>query len=178
MIPWEGPLFNILRPQILLVSPSHKYFSNFTQGEKEMLRKLNYFEIFGMKPKFNLNLSKLKDTYYTLSKRYHPDSGSKDDNFQVLSSAYSTLKNDLKRASYLNEIRGIKNSRERWNDVGFLSGVMEMEEKISNGREHLSDLKKKIEKKIEECKKNYDKNEYLNRWKYYDRLVKRIKKLE
>ncbi len=68
----------------------------------------NYFELFGLKPKFDINVDDLTDRYLRLQSSSHPDCyhdvGSKRDiqsNAILINEAYQTLKSPLRRAEYL-----------------------------------------------------------------------------
>ena len=79
---------------------------------KELLLK-NCFEVFTIKPKFNLDLSELNTKLHQLQKKYHPDNWINNDlAVQALgvsahiNSCYTNLKKPLSRAISLLEING------------------------------------------------------------------------
>ncbi|KAF7682922.1 Co-chaperone protein HscB like protein [Astathelohania contejeani] len=144
----------------------------------------NYFEIFGLQPVFNIDVSDLKTKYYKISKLLHPDIKKHDDHlhmplsFETVKKGYETLKNDYTRAKYLNiiEKKNAGTSKTLSND--FLSEILELEDKIikCDENEKLKDIKRKLEIRIGDCKSNYKNIEYLNKWKYYERLLKLLNK--
>ncbi len=76
----------------------------------------NYFELFGLKPIFNLDLAALEGNYRKIQSESHPDrfvAASGAEKLQSLQTAtlaneaYQTLKNPANRAKYLLELQGI-----------------------------------------------------------------------
>ncbi|ADM11063.1 HscB-like chaperone [Encephalitozoon intestinalis ATCC 50506] len=133
-----------------------------------------YFDIFGLKPSFAIDQNVLKERYYKMSRKFHPDKASpsgEDISMEEINKAYDTLKNDLSRARYLNNPGNI--------DVGkeFLIDVLDYEQAISNAKnnEDRNRIKEDLEKKIDQCKRN-PSGEYLARWGYYARLMKMLNK--
>jgi len=77
---------------------------------------LNYFELFGLKPLFNIELAILESNYRKLQSEAHPDRFVTASPAEKLSSmqqatlaneAYQCLKNPASRAQYLLELHGI-----------------------------------------------------------------------
>lgn len=134
----------------------------------KMLPSKPYFKIFNLKPIYNINKDELKKSFYKLSKVYHPDTSSSD-NFHLLNSAYRTLNNDLLRAKYLTN---------RTVDVGtdFLIELLGMEEEVDRARnlEELDSIKKKTRKNIQQCMSNWNNSEYVAKWVYFERLMRKI----
>tara|TARA_R110000744_G_scaffold196612_1_gene315925 strand:- start:3977 stop:4504 length:528 start_codon:yes stop_codon:yes gene_type:complete len=104
---------------------------------------VNYFELFGLESQFTLDLANLSTIYQTLQKKVHPDrfahASSQDQMLAVkkstlINDAYQTLKNPLKRAQYLLELRGVNMPSEQtsFGDVGFLMRQMELREMLDD----------------------------------------------
>jgi molecular chaperone HscB len=75
----------------------------------------DYFSVFGLKPKLNLDLPALEAEFHRLSRRLHPDrfarSGEKEklwslEDTALLNDAYRTLKDPLRRTEYLLKLLG------------------------------------------------------------------------
>lgn len=76
----------------------------------------NYFELFGLKPIFNLDLAVLEGNYRKIQSESHPDrfvTASGAEKLQSMQTAtlaneaYQTLKNPANRAKYILELQGI-----------------------------------------------------------------------
>lgn len=102
---------------------------------------LNYFEVFAMKPDFEVDLQTLDDAYLQLVKRLHPDRfAAQEPSVQRMAvqaaaqvnSAYQTLKQPLSRAQYLLQLNGI-NPNDETNtsmDMDFLMQQMSWRERM------------------------------------------------
>jgi molecular chaperone HscB len=78
---------------------------------------LNYFELFGLKPIFNIDLATLESNFRKIQSESHPDRFAIASAAEKLSAmqqatlaneAYQRLKNPANRAQYLLELQGIK----------------------------------------------------------------------
>ena len=76
---------------------------------------MNYFELLGLSPAFNLDLQALESAYFTQQRLYHPDRfvGKLPAERQAalhrsvdINKAYETLKNPFSRAQYLLHLQG------------------------------------------------------------------------
>ena len=76
----------------------------------------NYFELFCLEEKFNIDKEQLENNYQAQIIKFHPDKfticSEKDkinsqQNTSLLNSAFSVLSSNLKRATYLLELKGI-----------------------------------------------------------------------
>lgn len=76
----------------------------------------NYFELLGLSPAFELDLSSLEAAYFTAQRQFHPDRfvgkpaverAQAMQRSADINNAYETLKNPLKRAQYLLHLKGI-----------------------------------------------------------------------
>ena len=77
---------------------------------------VDYFTFFGLPPKLSLDVKKLEDNFYELSRKLHPDvnarGGSQEQEWSVeqssmLNDAYRTLRDPIKRTEYLLHLEGI-----------------------------------------------------------------------
>ena len=104
---------------------------------------MNYFQLFALESQFEIDLANLSTIYQTLQKKVHPDrfahASSQDKMLAVkkstlINDAYQTLKNPLKRAQYLLELRGINMPSEQtsFGDVSFLMRQMELREMLDD----------------------------------------------
>jgi molecular chaperone HscB len=75
----------------------------------------NYFKVFGLEPRLNLDLSALEDEFHRLSRKVHPDrfarAGENERQWSLadtalLNDAYRTLKDPLRRTEYLLKLEG------------------------------------------------------------------------
>ncbi len=104
---------------------------------------MNYFQLFGLESQFEIDLANLSTIYQTLQKKVHPDrfvhASSQDQMLAVkkstlINDAYQTLKNPLKRAQYILELRGVNMPSEQtsFGDVSFLMRQMELREMLDD----------------------------------------------
>lgn len=103
---------------------------------------MNYFQLFGLEIQFTIDLTRLSTLYQTLQKKVHPDrfahASSQEQMLAVkkstlINDAYQTLKNPLKRAQYLLELRGVDMPSEQasFGDISFLMRQMELREMLA-----------------------------------------------
>src|SRR5882762_3088254 len=78
---------------------------------------VNYFSFFGLPRKLNLDMSRLEQDFYQLSRKLHPDLNARADKREQewsleqssrLNDAYRTLKDPIKRTQYLLQIEGVQ----------------------------------------------------------------------
>ncbi|WNC71405.1 co-chaperone HscB [Thalassotalea psychrophila] len=111
---------------------------------------MNYYQLFGLDAKFNLDLSELSVTYQTLQKAVHPDrfahSSSQEQLLAVqksaeINDAFQTLKQPILRGEYLLKLRGteLPLEQESFGDVSFLMEQMELREMLGDIA-HASDV--------------------------------------
>lgn len=136
-----------------------------------------YFDIFGIEPSFAIDQGVLKERYFEVSKKHHPDrprAASADDKTTIeeINKAYGVLKDDLSRARYLS------NTPRFDVDKKFLMDVLDYEEAISATRsdEEQRKIKDDLQGKISQCKKHHLDREYLTKWGYYERLMEMLDK--
>lgn len=101
---------------------------------------MNYFDFYDMPVGFNPDLKKVKQQFYALSKKYHPDfyigqSQEKQDEALELSTlnnrAYQVLSNQQKLVPYVLELKGQLPDDENYSlPQSFLMEMMELNEAI------------------------------------------------
>ena len=103
----------------------------------------DYFELFDLISDFIIDKQRLEKNYQSLLSQYHPDkfiNATEIEKIQSLSktatinTAYQTLKDDLKRASYLLELAGINAFDEKNTQMNadFLMTQIELQEQLEN----------------------------------------------
>ncbi|WOH37381.1 co-chaperone HscB [Thalassotalea fonticola] len=104
---------------------------------------MNYYQLFGLEAKFNLDLTELSATYQALQKTVHPDrfahSSSQEQLLAVqksaeINDAFQTLKQPILRGEYLLKLRGteLPLEQESFGDVSFLMEQMELREMLGD----------------------------------------------
>lgn len=127
---------------------------------------MNYFSLFGIEEHFNVNLSQLSITFQTLQKTAHPDNfahaSSQEQLLAVqksaeINDAYQTLKQPLKRAEYMLNLRAVDMPSEQasFQDTMFLMRQMELREMLEDVK-HASDIDAAIFSANEELDVEYD----------------------
>jgi molecular chaperone HscB len=90
-------------------------------GKVQATTEANYFEVFGLSLQLQLDVAKLEEEFYRLSRRLHPDlfaraSGKEQqwslENTSLLNDAYRTLKDPIKRTTYLLKLEGAEIAEE------------------------------------------------------------------
>ncbi len=117
----------------------------------------NYFDVFGLLPAYELDLSALTQAYRELQKQYHPDRFAGQDAAAQreavqwaahINSGFEMLKDDVQRARYLLELAGHPVAMEKAtvSDADFLMGQMELREELeeAEGFEQLEALKAEV----------------------------------
>ncbi len=106
----------------------------------------NYFELFGLPVRFELDTAELQHRYRALQRAAHPDrhAGASDrerrlamEQAALINAAYQTLKSPLARARYLLELEGVRfdDERDTHLDPAFLVEQMELREALAAARE-------------------------------------------
>ena len=120
----------------------------------------NYFELFNLPEKFQLDLEMLQENYRAIQKKIHPDRfATSSENEQVqsmitstqINDAYQTLKSPIKRAKYILSLH--KSVEKITLPSDFLMQQMEWEEHleaIEKNNSELVQFKLTINKKYEE----------------------------
>lgn len=127
-----------------------------------MLKKAKeYFDLFGIPLRYEINKDILKQKYYSLVKNTHPDLNleQNESSASYINRAYQIMNDDYMRAKLFTVP-----SQEL--SPGFLSKCLLIEEKLNEG----TDMTSKIDNQIEKCKKRYDKPKWITKWAYFKRL--------
>lgn len=94
-------------------------------GKVQPVSQANYFEVFGLSRKLNIDLKQMEKDFYRLSRKLHPDiyaraSAEEQEwsltNTSLLNDAYRTLKDPIKRTEYLLRLEGVKLEEENRQD--------------------------------------------------------------
>lgn len=152
---------------------------------------MNYFELFNLEKKFDINLDDLDKNYFMMQKKFHPDQQDKSQNIYnsvLLNDAYKIIKDDYLRSCYLLDIQNnenylieeefleeILNFNEILNDLSVSEELSAFKNSIENARNEILEKLSFFHnnKNIEHAKK------YTIKLKYYDQLLLNIdKKLE
>ena len=112
-----------------------------TIGQSTAVQTMNYFELFGLSPQFELDSQALAETYRGLQMQFHPDKFAAHPERERLQAvqgsarindAYTTLKLPLSRAEYLLSLQGVELNAEQQTlkDPLFLMQQMEWREQL------------------------------------------------
>ena len=102
----------------------------------------NYFELFNMEVKTNIDHKNLDQKYNTYQKQFHPDNFVNSTNYEkklslkyisYINEAYKTLKNDYFRGVYLLKLEG-HDIQDNSLDNEFLLDQMDLREKIDEAK--------------------------------------------
>lgn len=81
---------------------------------------MNYFEVFGLKPTYAIDLDALETQYHHLQKKWHPDlfpagvmAQKAEDKFQEITTAFLTLHCNIARAEYLLRLFGYTHEQQQ-----------------------------------------------------------------
>src|SRR5262245_55522478 len=136
-------------------------FGTAAQHEKNPNRIMNYFEVFGLPKRLNLDLKELERTFHELSRKYHPDfftTAAAEDRQRALqmtatlNDAYRTLRHPVRRVEYLVGIEGFKPDGSKV-PKSFLMEIFEINEQLEEvktgtvGKEQLAALRREIEER-------------------------------
>jgi len=126
----------------------------------------NYFQLFELAERFELDLNELGETYRQLQSEHHPDrfaSADEKDKLQavqftsLINQAYDTLKSPMKRAAYLLSLQGIDPEQVDQSDLGMelLMEQMQLRESLDelpqdeSALPELEELKKEVVEKMQ-----------------------------
>jgi molecular chaperone HscB len=122
---------------------------------------MNYFDVFDLPKRLNLDLKHLERTFHELSRKYHPDyftTASADDRLRALqmtatlNDAYRTLRHPVRRVEYLVEIEGFKPDGSKV-PKSFLMEIFEINEELEEvkagraSKEKVANLRREIEER-------------------------------
>ena len=103
----------------------------------------NYFELFGLPPRFTVDLPDLASRYRDLQKKFHPDKFARSTDSErrmasqmaaQINAAYQSLKSPLERGRYLLTLAGIglDDEKDTQMDPSFLMEQMELREQLAS----------------------------------------------
>jgi len=122
---------------------------------------VNYFEVFGLPRRLNIDLPALEKTFHELSRKCHPDYFStapaeeKQQALRVaalLNDAYRTLRHPIRRIEYLVNLEGFKPDGSKV-PKSFLMEIFEINEQMEEvksggaGKEQIDALRREIERR-------------------------------
>lgn len=152
----------------------------------------NYFDIFLLSPKAEIDLEDLEKKYLTFQQQFHPDNSSTADIEKsiLVNEAYEVLKNPLRRTTHILQLNGIdieNDSTAPKVDSKTLLEILEIREKISESSfDEIEILKKDLNSKIKsllnETALKLDIQDFTTatqiviRAKYFDKTLKDLKK--
>lgn len=169
---------------------------------------MNYFQLFGLEAKFQIDLSELSATYQALQKTVHPDrfahSSAQEQMLAVqksakINDAFQTLKQPISRGEYLLTQRGCELPSEQasFADVSFLMAQMELREMlaeisdandpdaaIADAQKTLDEESKQLWTQVEHqleantSEQNVAAGETLRKLKFYHKLQIELERIE
>ena len=139
---------------------------------------MNYFELLGSSPSFDLNLKTLESAYFAAQRQYHPDRfvgkppeerAAAAQRSADINKAYETLKTPLKRAQYLLYLQGITVGTEADSikpSEALLMETMEWRERIAEAKDKdlLNGLHGELEKLMSRSVKVIANNHMFAQW--------------
>ena len=116
-------------------------------GKVQAPRDANYFGIFGLPQKLDLDVLALEKQFYRYSRKLHPDVHARASQQEqewslaqasLLNDAYRTLKNPLERTRYLLKLEGVQFEEARGSKVpaDLLEEVFELNMQLEELRQH------------------------------------------
>ncbi len=140
---------------------------------------MDYFELFGIEETLNPDLKNLENKFFELSKKYHPDRVGGDEEMSgTVNMGYGTLKDRRLLAEYLFKKNGIPEDKK--------NVPLELSEEYFDAEDDIQKnaLKSKIEKIVEETKKQIDQikitelTKLREKYTYLNYLESMIRNLE
>jgi len=125
---------------------------------------MNYFEVFGLPKRLNLDLKELERTFHELSRKSHPDyftnapSADRQRALQMtatLNDAYRTLRHPVRRVEHLLAVEGFKPDGSKV-PKSFLMEVFEINEQLEEvksgaaNKDQIEALRREIESRAQE----------------------------
>jgi molecular chaperone HscB len=149
----------------------------------------NHFELFGLPPRFGLDLSKLEPAYRDIQSRVHPDKFSQASDTERRASmqastqvneAYRTLKNPLARARYLLTLQQVDVQSESNTAMPpeFLLEQMQWREAVEEAADQPDELARLASRLGREMQEHYSQLEHnLDRESDYAHAADAVRKL-
>jgi len=166
------------------------------QNPETSFNKLNYFQVLNLPEKFEIDKKKLEQEFKHMQMYFHPDKvntkppGAQsyaDEYSSTLNEAYSTLKNDFQRATYILELHGHKlEEGNRMDDFEFMEEILEKRMAIeeSEDPQEISEYKSANDQIIENFKQDVaqklENKEYadalklIEKYQYFNRIDQAI----
>ena len=103
---------------------------------------MNYFDLFGLGARFDLDLASVEKRYFELQREWHPDQLAAEQRQAAIQKSadvnqgYHALKSPLKRAQHLLALQGIRVNTESDTikpDAALLAEIMELRESLAEG---------------------------------------------
>ncbi len=110
----------------------------------------NFFTIFSLPQKFEIDLAELEKKYLEFQQRFHPDKSSSQDISKSIeiNEAYKNLSDDFLRACHILQIKGVDilhDEKAVRVDIATLEEQLELQEKIAEiSKDEIDELRKKI----------------------------------
>jgi molecular chaperone HscB len=122
---------------------------------------MNYFELYGIPVSFIQERQQLKQKFYELSRKYHPDFFTQENDFEQgealeissqVNKAYKTFQNIDETIKYVLQLKGMLEEEEKYQlPPDFLMEMMELNEQLTDAKMEEDPTK------LSELKKNYRK---------------------
>jgi molecular chaperone HscB len=136
----------------------------------------DYFSVFGLEPRLNLNLATLEQEFHRLSRKLHPDRYARASKSEqewsladtaLLNDAYRTLKDPLRRTEYLLKLHGAEIGEEHSGKdrrdpsrvpPDLLEEVFDLNMQLEEmrGARQAGETDQELEKDLREAKKKFD----------------------
>lgn len=126
---------------------------------------MNYFELYDVPVSFVTDKQQVKQKFYELSRKYHPDFFTQENEFQQdevleissqVNKAYKVFQNKNETIKYVLQLKGLLEEEEKYQlPADFLMEMMELNEQLTEAKMEedpatLSALKKTIERQEDE----------------------------
>ncbi|KAI5149480.1 molecular chaperone HscB [Enteropsectra breve] len=132
------------------------------------------YRVFDLPLKYEIDKNELKDKYYDMIKKSHPDAlaarGSgiwNKKEASTLNNAYAVLSDDFMRAKLFT-------TPSSKIDQQFLGECLDLEDRINEGEP----IAGYLDERIAACRNNYTSPEWVSKWAYYERLKKLFNNLK
>lgn len=157
---------------------------------------MNYFELFELPVRFNIDKTSLALKYFALQKKYHPDFFTQANEAEqeealerssMANRALKTLQNKDATIKYLLQLKGLLEEEEKYElPPDFLMEMMELNEELSdNTHQQINEIEKNLYSGVAFIIEHYDDaitttpellkvKEYYYKKKYLQRILDRI----
>lgn len=140
----------------------------------------NYFKIFGLDERYDIDADELYRAYITLQRGVHPDVCDDDSASIIANTAYRTLSDPISRAEYLLGIRGIACNGSAMPNMTLFSDIEALEDGSEHERfEAKNRLKMRLKWLCDEISRAFTEDDspdiivqYINETKYIRRFIK------